>query len=707
MSDEQGTDGFETHGNTTLEFVLRGNDLKTALINNLKTTPWWVISVALHVVAVMILAQAIDMSTPKRPDDLILMAEIKNDDFKPLDLKKIEQVFEQIEVEQERVLQAPTLMKVPQVEMSEPTEFTNEINVSPSLSDVSDIEAGDFTEIEGGLEEGDMGDFDQGGGGLDVLGVDGGFNARGKSGSYGDVIGDLGARMMKVGKTKKYRGDVLLIWLMDASVSMKDDQEEIKNQLWTMDKKFREQEGSGKLMQAVVYFSDRPQLWLAATPDVDQVMEAISNIEPSPPGTKENVMAAVEFVAKHKQFNQPGIRARKVVVLVDDDSADDSDKVEDALKALKQAQMTLFAINRECPFQSTTLYESYEWVDEDGEKFSGRGYVLRGPETARPEITNVPWGNFEYYSYDGGGVSMGGKIMSGFGIYDISRLAYYTGGAYYILGETQDVYDWELMERYRPELVSRAEYDARTARNPFKAVIEQVSKEWAELQPSGWFTPEQLNTMHARAKKKQQDLERLVNRIEKEAFMSDSKLSALKSHRRWPANADVVWVQLNLARHRLRQYVYGLEEFKKTLKEPIPDDHRIWANGAQKVMETSDSEKDKEKVIIAMRYAASRHPRTPWGFIASSFDVDSNKHLFGYKFTHAYWFPSYWAILEMQNGKKYEAIITGEDKEKKTIDFTVPKKGSKKDVSRSMFKSITRIQSTPSSHPRHTGPQRI
>ncbi|MDP7130815.1 MAG: hypothetical protein QF437_10010, partial [Planctomycetota bacterium] len=255
MSDEQATGGYETQGNTTLEFVLRGNDLKTAIINNLKTTPWWVISVVLHVVAVMILAQAIDMSTPRRADDLVLMAEIKNDDFKPLDLKKIEQVFEQIEVEQERVLEAPTLMKVPQVEMTEPTEFTNEIDVSPSLSDVSDIEAGDFTDIEGDFDEGDLGDFDEGGGGLDVLGVDGGFNARGKS-NYGDVISDLGSRMMKIGKKKKYRGDVLLIWLMDASVSMKDDQEEIKNQLWTMDKKFREQEGAGKLMQAVVYFSD-------------------------------------------------------------------------------------------------------------------------------------------------------------------------------------------------------------------------------------------------------------------------------------------------------------------------------------------------------------------------------------------------------------------------------------------------------------------
>jgi len=706
MSDEQATGGYETQGNTTLEFVLRGNDLKTAIINNLKTTPWWVISVVLHVVAVMILARAIDMSTPRRADDLVLMAEIKNDDFKPLDLKKIEQVFEQIEVEQERVLEAPTLMKVPQVEMTEPTEFTNEIDVSPSLSDVSDIEAGDFTDIEGDFDEGDLGDFDEGGGGLDVLGVDGGFNARGKS-NYGDVISDLGSRMMKIGKKKKYRGDVLLIWLMDASVSMKDDQEEIKNQLWTMDKKFREQEGAGKLMQAVVYFSDRPQLWLSATPDIDQVMEAIENIEPSPPGTKENVMAAVEFVAKHKQFNRPGLRARKVVVLVDDDSGDDSKDVEDALRALKQAKMSLFAINRECPFQSTTLYESYEWVDDDGEKFSGRGYVIRGPETARPEITHIPWGNFEYHNYRGGGVSMGGKIMSGFGIYDISRLAYYTGGAYYILGESQDVYDWELMERYRPELVSRTDYDARTARNPFKRVIEEVSKEWRETQCGGWFRPDQLNTMISRAKKKQQQLEGLVNRIQKEAFMSDSKLSALKAHRRWPANADIVWVQLNLARHRLRQYTYGIEEFKRSLKKPIPDDHRIWAHGTQKVKETPASIKDKEKVIVAMRYAASRHPRTPWGFIASSFDVDSNKHLFGYKFIHRYWFHSYWAILELKSGKKYEAIITGENKERKTINFTVPKKGSKRDVPRSMFKSITRIQHSSSPGPRHTGPQRI
>lgn len=71
-------------------------------------------------------------------------------------------------------------------------------------------------------------------------------------------------------------------------------------------------------------------------------------------------------MATRKEFKT--VRAKKVAVLVDDDSADDTEKLEETLAALKKAKITLYVINRECPFQGTYFEERFTYVDEKGNK---------------------------------------------------------------------------------------------------------------------------------------------------------------------------------------------------------------------------------------------------------------------------------------------------------------------------------------------------
>jgi len=677
---------YEPGGINTLDYVLRGQDLVSVAKHYVRATPWWVISVALHFAAALVLVRVMSMSRPARePEDLFLEAQIKKDEPEPLDLKKIERVFEEIKkIETERVINAPQLVQRPEIEMTETPDFDEDLTPDMDTEFVDDT---DFVGIDtaGGDEDvGQVGGEDE-----DILGAAGGFNVRHAT-NYDSIMSDLSAKLTRVIRRGGAKGgNVLLVWIMDASVSMKDDQQAIKERLWEMDKKFREQKGSGDLKQAVVYYGDRPHLWLQPTSDVEQVMQAIENIEISPPGTVENTMQAVIYSAQ--TFNKSSIKARRVGILVDDDSADDSSLLETALGELRKAKMTLFAINRECPFQSTTLRESFEWVDEDGDVFRGSGTVHRGPETARPELTGVAFGSF-HWGHWGGGTSAGGRILSGFGIYDISRLAYYTRGAYYILDpKPHDLYDWDLMESYRPELVSRAEYEKRTARNPFKRTIQMVAKQWNHTcRFRSWTSMSNARENFGLCGKYITELEKFIRMMATEGRMSDTRLTHLKQNRRWPANADLVWCQLVLARHRLRQWGYGLEEFLKHTRA-IPKNHnRIGAHWAQKVKDTSLEKRDREAVIQAMRYVANRHPRTPWGYVASSFDPSSNRYLFGYKFYTYYYFHSYWAKLVTHKGKVYIAHVIGEDKKKKTITFTVPKKGTKT-APRSYFKSITRL----------------
>jgi len=690
-------DYYESEGVSTLDYVLRGTDLASVIKQYVNATPWWVISVALHFAAALVLVRVMSMARPPRPvDDIVLETEIRQDEPEPLDLKKIEKVFDEIKVETERVVHAPTLVKRPEVEMTETPDFEDDLTTDTSDEFVEDT---DFVNMDAATDEavGDVAGDEE-----DIFGVGGGFNVRGKT-NYDTIMDDLGSKLTRAIRSgPRGGGDLLLVWIMDASVSMKDDQQAIKERLWEMDKKFREQKGTGDLKQAVVYYSDRPHMWLQPTGDVEQVMQAIENIEISAPGTKENTMQAIMYTAQ--TFSKPGIKARKVGILVDDDSADDSELLESTLKALKKSKMTLFVINRECPFQSQYLHESFKWVDEDGDTYAGTGTVHRGPETARPEITHIRFGHFSWHTRGyGGGVSGGGRILSGFGIYDISRLAYYTGGAYYILDpKPLDIYDWDLMESYRPELVSRHEYENRTSRNPYKRTLELVTKQWNQGLPIWhWFRWPQAPVMLQRCNKKLLEADKLIGTLVRDARMSDSKLSSLKQNRRWPANADLVWASLVLARHRVRQYKYGLEAFLKVTRR-IPEDHVITFSPGQKIRETPNEARDREAIIQAMRYVANRHPRTPWGYVASSLDPGSAQYVFGFQFKHVYYFPPFWAKIVFRNGTILPQVyVTNRDKVKKTVHYHVPRKGGRATPEREI-KSITPTKAPPSYnfHPR-------
>jgi len=675
----------------TLEYVLRGRDLKGTLRWLSRATPWWIVSVAFHLAAALVLVRVISMAgIAERADDIIIVS-CPYDQPQPIDLKEIMPIFQPTSSAQyDPVITSPVLVHDTSVEVAEPGVEEVEPPLDPGPP-VEDPGADPFA--------------------LDPLCsqecgpppcISPGSLFTSRHSNVGAVVDHLVPRM--IGPRRRGSGDVLLIWLIDASVSMRDDQRAVRDQLWRMDRQFRQEKGSGELKQSVVYFSDRAHLWLAPTTDVEQVMEAIRHLEVSSPGTKENTMGALLHVTKTFR-NQPTLPKRKVVVLLDDDSPDDSELTELALRELKRARMTLFVINRECPFQSQQLLESYEWQDEDGITFSGRGLVRRGPESARPEVTNIGFGSFSS-SHWGGGLSAGGRVLSGFGIYDISRLAAYTGGTYYVLTPTDEsLYDWDLMDSYRPELVSRAEYDKRTARNPYKRVLQLVTAHWNRGLPHlGRRDLPGAKRALERARDKLDEADRLILRMEREALMPDDRLAQLKENCRWPANADLVWASLILARHRLRQYSYALEAFLK--KTPsLPDGHVVSVAGHGKVVGTLAEKRDREAVIRALRYVANRHPRTPWGYVASMiFEPQSNRCLYGFTFSHHKYFHPYWAVFVLRNGKKYTGYVTAEDRERGTITLTVPRHGTAT-RSRSFFRDIRRILPPPGA--KHNGIERI
>lgn len=669
----------------SLDYVLRGRSLKSKLSSGIMSAPWWIVSVALHFVAAMFLGKVLMMSpASSRMEDVIIEIGIHPEPSTKLDLQKIEQIFKAMNTAPPEsnmvapVLVTDNLTKAPEMDLSQ-------IEVEPiGAVDTSEMVDQDFMGPgDGGIgsEGHGMGEFQEEG----ILGH-GEWNTTVRGmGGYGKVMDNMSVRLSQ--QARKFGGNVLIIWLIDSSVSMSDDQKAIKEHITKMDHKFREQEGAGNLKQAIVQFGSEPKVWLEPTEDLNLVMEAFDHIEPNEPGTAENVMTALIYCAQKYRSVK---RGKKVVILVDDDSGDDGHLMEKAFQELRRSQMTTYVINRMCPFQSSEVSEEFKYTDKNGDIWEGTGTVRRGPETARPEIYELGYGGISSWRR--------GSIPSGFGIYDQSRVAYRTSGAYYILDsdpekekEMRDLYDWQLMERYSPELCSQAEYDSRTARNVFKRSLELITNQWDSVQaPGGGMEADAISMNLKACEDKLKQADEILDYMEKNVIVPDSRLSSITRNRRWVANADLMYAFVQLAKYRLRQYYLGLRLFLKDNQGKIPKDHVISAKPRQKPIESKFEARDRADAIASVRALANRHPRTPWGHIASLFDPDSIDDLYGFRFSHAERpFQGYWAKVVFRDNSEMELFIMMEDDLKVQLRN---QKGLERTVSKKLIKSITRIQ---------------
>ena len=668
----------------SLDYVLRGRSLKSRLSSGVMSAPWWIVSVALHFVAAMFLGKVLMMSPAKRMKDVIIEVGMQPKPPTQLDLQKIEQIFKALNT------------AVPEAKMVAPVLVTDNLTKAPEM-DLSKIDVEPMGEVDTSemIEEDFMGPGEEGYGGEGhglgefqeegILGH-GEWNTTVRGlGGYGKVMDNMSVRLSQ--QARKFGGNVLIIWLIDSSVSMTDDQKAIKQHIAKMDHKFREQEGAGNLKQAIIQFGSEPKVWLDPTEDLDLVMEAFDHIEPNEPGTAENVMQALIYCAqKYRSIK----RGKKVVILVDDDIGDDGHLMEKAFQELRRSKMTTYVINRMCPFQSSEVSEQFKYTDENGDIWEGTGRVRRGPETARSEIYELGYGGISSWRK--------GSIPSGFGIYEQSRVAYRTSGAYYILDsdpekekEMRELYDWKLMERYSPELCSRTEYDSRTSRNVFKRSLELITNQWESVRaPGGSMQPDAIAMNLKACTDKLEQVDEILDYMEKRVIVPDSRLSSITRNRRWVANADLMYAFLQLAKYRLRQFHLGLRLFLKENQGKIPKDHVISAKARQKPIESKYEAQDRADAIASVRSLANRHPRTPWGHIASLFDPDSTDDLYGWRFSHSKPpFRGYWAKVVFRDNSEMELFIVLEDERMVKLRN---KKGLERTISKKLIKSITPIQ---------------
>jgi hypothetical protein len=263
--------------------------------------------------------------------------------------------------------------------------------------------------------------------------------------------------------------NTLVIWLFDATPSMKDRRETIADRFDNIyhelgklntAKRAALKTAVAKFGHSVEYLTKKP------VDDIETIKKAIRKIKDDGDPDKDSVEnvfgACLNAAERFRSYCVGKERWRVMVIAVTDERGSDFNRVEEAISKLRRLGMRVYAVGDDAVFGREKHF--FPHVFRDG--YRGLGYTLRGPETASLENVQLPfWAGSDY-----------SEITSGFGPYALSRLCDETGGMFLISDELPGPkFDAEILRNYLPDYRPLAQYAAERERNPAKAALAQAA----------------------------------------------------------------------------------------------------------------------------------------------------------------------------------------------------------------------------------------
>lgn len=500
----------------------------------------------------------------------------------------------------------------------------------------------------------------------------------------GEVSGEVGARVEGYGAAMHRitqelvrmmkKEPVIAVWLFDASNSLKDDREEIRD---NFDKIYaelniaKEQATTKKMRHAALetmicsFGGDIKKLLPKPTDELDAIRKAIDNVKEDESGV-ENTFASIGKVVD--EFSSSAARSDRklVIIVVSDESGDDESILEEVIAKTERAQSPVYFLGREAIFGYP--YARVRWIDPEPPNLHHWIRVDRGPETGFPECLQ----------YDG----FGGRwdsASSGFGPYGQVRLAKKSGGIFFLLNSEeknligsqarqQRKFDDLAMKEYEPLLLARRDYEASRNKSDFRKTIWQVI---VALNPhSGFDTQLNIRREHYPmapdefAQEAKAQFEKTVRAMAKihegiRRLESVKKLRDEEREPRWRAAYDLAYAQLLSYRVRQFQLLLALDKHVKDQPKPKdpkanewnvrhvgqmlkPDEQQVKATK----VDMEELEKQQQLAIQMYNNVIKEHPGTPWAQRAQA----EKGWGFGIAFTERFWDPKY-------NDPKYQARI--------------------------------------------------
>jgi hypothetical protein len=315
---------------------------------------------------------------------------------------------------------------------------------------------------------------------------------------------------------------------------------------------------------------------------------------------------------------------RLLIVLVTDESGDDGAHVEELHQIAVSQKVPIYIIGRQSLFGYDRAHLQY--IDPVTKDVYWPA-IRRGPETA--DIETLQWDGL-HERWD--------EQPSGFGPYELARMAKATGGIYFLLPSEENMrvrqrekaYSIADLKEYIPPYESRAAYVASRNKSEFRRTLYEiiqmtryksgedpgfVFRRHFPIDPAELIPAAQEAGLNATDK-----LNRLLG-IEKR-LESLVRLRDREPEKRWQAHYDLMLAQIVAYQIKAFEYRACLQEMianpPHPNKMPSPELMVEWV-----IDHSHDRKAPKE--MTAKKYAQAekllkeviaRHPRTPWADLA-------------------------------------------------------------------------------------------
>jgi hypothetical protein len=277
-------------------------------------------------------------------------------------------------------------------------------------------------------------------------------------------------------------GDLLVVWLLDASLSLYDDRQQVAARIepFYRDLESRRQK-SHQLLNAAVAFGGSTVELVAPTLFGLKMVQAVAETPIDSTGL-ENVMTAIEqCIRKYRKSWKGGM----LIVVWTDESGDDTLQLEEMIALCRQQRVVVSVVGPSSAFGSEMGVHPY--VD----RATGYRFLLpikRGPDTSFAErLLLAYWHDSTLPPWTLRGAQVGGDVpwyggpyreglLSGVGPYALTRLALETGGKYTLLDHdfSRAPFKFEDMKAYLPDYGSAEEYLRSVRYHPLRQAVSDV-----------------------------------------------------------------------------------------------------------------------------------------------------------------------------------------------------------------------------------------
>lgn len=425
-------------------------------------------------------------------------------------------------------------------------------------------------------------------------------------------------------------GEVLVVWLMDASISLVDDRDAVAGRL---ERVFRELKqigiGGEELLNAVVSFGNETQFLVPPTADGARVVDAIREVPPDDSGVENVFSAVIGAIEKYKSLRTRQHR-RLMFIVWTDEAGDDYDRLDDAIRLCQRLAVPVFTVGPSATFGRQKGVHAYK-RPEDGKVYPIE--VDRGPDTVRYELLRLPYW-FEGPQYE--------RLGAGIGPFALTRMAVQTGGAYFINDDEKDRSPISLaaMRKYMPEYASAKEYLQQLQHSPLRqAVLHAVDVTMSrELKgtPRLEFEPTGENFQQQLREAQQSVAFNLIGIAEALAGFGAKGLEDAyrdESSPRWRAWYDLTYGRLLAMQVRCNEYNWVCAEMKGRGADFVDQKSNRWTFKPSATLKFgSAAQRQAAEATRLLERCVAQNAGTPWEKLAQR----ELAHPFGFEIEERY-----------------------------------------------------------------------